>query len=169
MYVKNSEIKIVTADDIDIITDMRVKQQIENWSSTYPDKDYNIYTDDFFKITKKHIEPKLNKTMFFALMYLDKEPVATCGFEIMDSLPQITICENTNAKFAELIGVYTYPNHRCNGYQQKLISFLIEYAVTLGITDMILSSNSQYAKHVYEKVGFEYLADKYYLKCGKEN
>lgn len=60
---------IATFENIDDIVDLRVKMQIEDWSKTLG-KDFSCYSDEFAQITKKHLEDKLNISIFLRLCIL---------------------------------------------------------------------------------------------------
>lgn len=85
------------------------------------------------------------------------------AIEQQNELPQITICTNKNGKHCSLVSVYTVPNYRGNGYQQKVITYLLEFAKSKGFTDITLTTNTPDAIHIYEKFGFKYISKKYFL------
>lgn len=97
-------------------------------------------------------------------MYIDGKAVSLCGLQVKESLPQITVCENGSEKSAELVSVYTVPDCRGRGYMQSLLLFLLDFAKEQGYTDVVLITNTDDAKHIYEKFGFKYISDKYYLR-----
>ena len=111
---------IATANNIDDIVALRVEMQIEDWNNTLF-KDFSCYSNEFAKITRKHLIEKFNKSIYFAIMYLDDEPIAMCALEELYELQQITVCSEKNGRHCCLISVYTKPNYRGNGYQQQLI------------------------------------------------
>ena len=80
-------IKIADLSDLNQIVRLRVKQQIEDWSKTSNGKDYSIFADEFEIITKNYICKRLNKTLYFALMYIEETAVSMCALEIVDNLP----------------------------------------------------------------------------------
>ena len=47
---------------------------------------------------------------------------------------------------------------------QILLDYFLDFAIKQGYTDIVLSTNTPDAKHIYEKFGFQYISDKYYLK-----
>lgn len=47
---------------------------------------------------------------------------------------------------------------------QSLLLFLLDFAKEQGYTDVVLITNTDDAKHIYEKFGFKYISDKYYLR-----
>ena len=157
-------IKIADLSDLNQIVRLRVKQQIEDWHKTSNGKDYSIYSDELKKITRNYIRKRLNKYIYFAIMYIDEKAVSMCALEVKENLPQITICENSSDKSAELVSVYTAPEYRGRGYMQILLDYFLDFAVKQGYTDIVLSANTPDAKHIYEKFGFQYISDKYYLK-----
>lgn len=156
--------KIIIAqyEDIDNITDLRVEQQIEDWENTLG-KNFKNYASVFSEITKKHLLLKLNKSIFFSMMYIDDFPVAMCALEELDDLPQITVCSDDNGRHGCIVSVYTKVAYRGNGYQQKLIKLLLDFAKQKGFSDITLTTNTPYAKHIYEKAGFRYISNKYFL------
>ncbi len=157
--------KIVIAKNgnINDIVDLRVEMQIEDWEQTLG-KDFSIYAKQFYEITKKHIETRLNKSLYFALMYFNKNPIAMCGIEELCELPQITICTESNSRHCCVVSVYTKPKYRGKGYQQEIIKYLLEYAKKEHFNDITLTTNTPDAAHIYEKVGFKKISSKYFLE-----
>lgn len=157
--------KIVIAknENINDIVDLRVEMQIEDWEQTLG-KDFSVYAKQFYEITKKHIETRLNKSLYFALMYLNEKPIAMCGIEELCELPQITVCTERNSRHCCVVSVYTKPKYRRNGYQQELIKYLLEYAKKEHFNDITLTTNTPDAAHIYEKVGFKKISSKYFLE-----
>lgn len=111
---------IATFENIGDIVDLRVEMQIEDWHNTWG-KDFSCYSDEFAQITKKHLEDKLNRSIFFAVMYMDDKPVAMAALEELSELPQITVCNDKNGRHCCLVSVYTKPDYRGKGYQQQVI------------------------------------------------
>lgn len=156
------EMIIATSNNIDDIVALRVEMQIEDWNNTLS-KDFSCYSSEFAKITKKHLIEKLNKSIYFAIMYLDDEPIAMCALEELSELPQITVCSDKNGKHCCLVSVYTKPNYRGKGYQQQLIKYLLDFAKKENFIDITLTTNTPDAVHIYEKVGFKLISNKYFL------
>lgn len=88
-----------------------------------------------------------------------------CALEVKDNLPQIIVCESYSDRSAELVSVYTSPKYRGKGYMQLLLDNFLDFAIKQGYTDIVLSTNTPDAKRIYEKFGFQYISDKYYLKA----
>lgn len=80
-------IKIADLSDLNAIVQLRDEQQIEDWHKTSNGKDYSIYSDEFEKITRNYIRKRLNKDIYFAIMYIDEKAVSMCALEIVDNLP----------------------------------------------------------------------------------
>ena len=156
------EIVIATYKNIDDIVALRVDMQIEDWGKTL-DKDFSCYAELFADITRQHINEKLNKSLYFALLYLDHRPVAMCGIEELSELPQITVCTDHNGRHCCVVSVYTIPEYRGNGYQQELLKYLIDFAKTEHFNDITLTTNTPDAMHIYEKLGFRRISNKYFL------
>lgn len=156
------EMIIATSNNIDDIVALRVEMQIEDWNNTLF-KDFSCYSSEFVKITKKHLIEKLNKSIHFAIMYLDNKPIAMCALEELSELPQITVCSEKNGRHCCLVSVYTKPNYRGNGYQQQLIKYLLDFAKLENFNDITLTTNTPDAVHIYEKVGFKLISNKYFL------
>lgn len=156
-------IRIADKDDIEIIAKLRTEQQIEDWNFTSSDKDYSVYADRFFDLTKEYLNENLNMNMFFAIMVLDDIPVAMCAINVLNSLPQITVCEVFDAKAGEIVSVYTRKQYRGKGCQQKLLRFLLDFAQNQRFSDLVLTTNTEDAQHIYRKLGFRYISNKYYL------
>ena len=144
---------VVTAKDenIEDIVKLRVEMQIEDWSKTL-NKDFSAYAEKFAVITGNHIIPRLNKSLYFALMYIDGEPVTVCGIEELSELPQITVCTEDNGRHGCIVSVYTKPENRGKGYQQETIKLLLDYAKKEGFNDITLTTNTPDAAHIYEKL-----------------
>lgn len=153
---------IATDANIDDIVGLRVKMQIEDWSTTL-NKDFNCYANQFSEITRRHIETRLNKSIYFAMMYLDEKPIAMCAIEELSELPQITVCTDSNGRHGCIVSVYTEPEYRGNGYQQELIRYLLDFAKTEHFNDITLTTNTPDAAHIYKKVGFKMISNKYFL------
>ena len=158
------EIIFASIDNIDDILNLRVEQQIEDWEKTLG-KCFDEYIDAFYKITKEHLINNLNNSIYFAIMYVDGYPVAMSAVEELNELPQITLCVNNtlNNRHGWIVSVYTKPNYRGKGYQQKLIKSLLDFSKKVGFNEITLTTNTDDAKHIYEKSGFRYISDKYFL------
>ncbi len=153
---------IAQKDNIDDIVKLRVEMQIEDWANTLHE-DFSNYAEQFGNITKKHLLDRLGKCIYFAILYLDEEPIAMCAIEELSELPQITICKNPNGRHCCVASVYTKPKFRGKGYQQELFGYLIDFAKSNNFSDITLTTNTPDAAHIYEKAGFEKISDKYYL------
>lgn len=86
-----------------------------------------------------------------------------CGLEETDELPQITVCTQVAYRHGWLVSAYTKPQYRGNGYMQALVTEVLQCAKENGFSDLTLTTNTPDAMHIYEKVGFRYVSDKYYL------
>ncbi len=156
--------RIARADlsHIDAITDMRVAQQVENWTNILQ-KDFAVYAAQYRQITSEYLHRRLNHSLFYVLKYVNGEPVAMCALEEQDELPPITVCME-NKRHGWVVSVYTKPEHRGRGYQQLLMKELLQMARERGFGDVTLTTNRPDAIHVYEKAGFRWTAGKYFLK-----
>lgn len=156
--------RIIIADKshIDDITALRVEQQIEDWGKTL-NIDFSDKGEKFSEITRNHLFSHLNKSLYFALMLVDEKAVAMCAVEELEELPQITVCGENNGRHGCIVSVYTQPKYRGRGYQQLLIKELLRFAKAEGFNDITLTTNTSDAKHIYEKAGFKYISDKYFL------
>lgn len=156
--------RIVRADlsHIDAIADMRVAQQVENWTNIL-DKDFAVYAEQYREVTIGYLRRRLNHSLFYVVKYVKDEPVAMCALEEQDELPPITVCME-NKRHGWIVSVYTKPDHRGNGYQQDLMKELLKMARERGFGDVTLTTNRPDAIHVYEKAGFRHTSDKYFLK-----
>ena len=153
---------IATEDNIDDIVLLRVEMQIEDWNKTLQ-KDFSAYAEFFAEITEKHIETRLNRSLYFAIMYYENEPIAICALEELSELPQITVCTEPDGRHCCLVSVYTKPAYRGKGYQQELLRYLLDFAKEEGFNDITLTTNTPEAMHIYEKVGFQEISNKYFL------
>lgn len=156
------DLVIATDNNIDDIVALRVEMQIEDWNTTL-NKDFSCYAEQFADITRKHLQEKLNQSIYFALMYFDDEAIAMCAIEELSELPQITVCTDNNGRHCNLVSVYTKPEYRCNGYQQELIRLLLDFAKEEQFNDITLTTNTPDAAHIYEKIGFKQISNKYFL------
>lgn len=86
-------------------------------------------------------------------MYMDDKPVAMAALEELSELPQITVCNDKNGRHCCLVSVYTKPDYRGKGYQQKVIKRLLAFAKSKGFTEIILTTNTPDAIHIYENSG----------------
>lgn len=156
--------RIVRADlsHIDVIADMRVAQQVENWTNIL-DKDFGVYAAQYREVTVSYLRRRLNHSLFYVIKYVDNEPVAMSALEEQDELPPITVCME-NKRHGWVVSVYTKPEHRGKGYQQALMKELLQMARERGFGDVTLTTNRPDAIHVYEKAGFQHTSDKYFLK-----
>ena len=146
--------RIVRADlsHIDVIADMRVAQQVENWTNILS-KDFAVYASQYREVTVSYLRRRLNHSLFYVLKYADNKPVAMCALEEQDELPPITVCME-NKRHGWVVSVYTKPEHRGRGYQQALMKELLQMARERGFGDVTLTTNRPDAIHVYEKAGF---------------
>ncbi len=156
--------RIVRADlsHIGVIADMRVAQQVENWTNILK-KDFSVYAEQYREVTESYLQRRLNHSLFYVIKYASGEPVAMCALEEQDELPPITVCME-NKRHGWVVSVYTKPEHRGKGYQQALMKELLKLARERGFGDVTLTTNRPDAIHVYEKAGFQHTADKYFLK-----
>ncbi len=156
--------RIVRADlsHIGVIADMRVAQQVENWTNILK-KDFSVYAEQYREVTESYLQRRLNHSLFYVIKYASGEPVAMCALEEQDELPPITVCME-NKRHGWVVSVYTKPEHRGKGYQQALMPELLKLAGERGFGDVTLTTNRPDAIHVYEKAGFQHTADKYFLK-----
>ena len=151
--------RIVRADlsHIDVIADMRVAQQVENWTNILS-KDFAVYASQYREVTVSYLRRRLNHSLFYVLKYADNKPVAMCALEEQDELPPITVCME-NKRHGWVVSVYTKPEHRGKGYQQALMKELLQMARERGFGDVTLTTNRPDAIHVYEKAGFQHTSD----------
>lgn len=156
------DIVIATEKQLEDIVSLRIEMQLEDWNTTL-NQDFSYYSEPFAEITRKHILDKLNRTIFFALRYLDGEVVAMCAIEELSELPQITMCVGSRGKHGRLVSAYTKPEARGQGYQQELTAFLLRFAKEKNFVDITLTTNTPQAAHVYEKSGFHQTSSKYFL------
>lgn len=156
--------RIVRADlsHIDVIAQMRVAQQVENWTSIL-ERDFAEYASQYRQITVSYLRRRLNHSLFYVLKYVNHEPVAMAALEEQDELPPITVCME-NKRHGWIVSVYTKPEHRGKGYQQALMKELLQMARERGFGDVTLTTNRPDAIHVYTKAGFQHTSDKYFLK-----
>ena len=156
--------RIVRADlsHIDVIADMRVRQQVEHWTHTLQ-QDFSVYAQHYRDVTVSYLRRRLNHSLFYVIKYVADEPVAISALEEQDELPPITVCLE-NKRHGWVVSVYTKPEHRGRGYQQARMQELLQMARERGFGDVTLTTNRPDAIHVYEKAGFRHVSDKFFLK-----
>lgn len=154
--------QMATKKNIEDIVSLRVEMQIEDWKQTLH-RDFSSCADDFAAITKRYLETKLNKSIFFAVLYFENEPIAMCGLEEVSTLPQITVCAKNNGRQGVLVSVYTKPQYRGQGFQQELLRFLLDFAKKENFSEITLTTNTTDAMHIYKKLGFALISNKFFL------
>lgn len=159
---KQISMKIADKSDMEDLVALRVEMQIEDWERTL-NQDFSGYAQKFGELTHRHLEEKLGKSIFFAILYEEQEPVSCCALEELGELPQITVCTEPDARHGCLASVYTKPAYRGRGYQQRLLGYLMDYVKDLGFHDITLTTNSPDAAHIYLKYGFTHISEKYFL------
>lgn len=157
------QIKTAEIEDIQNIARLRALQQIEDWENTDSEKHFSQYRREFIALTAEYLRKQLNKSIYFAVMYDENEAVAICAIEETKGLPQITACSGNNTRSGSIVSVFTLPEMRSRGFAQRLIKYIIDFAYSKGFCELTLSTNTSAAKHIYEKAGFKYISDKYYL------
>lgn len=156
--------RLIMADhsNIEDIVALRIAMQLEDWNKT-SEVDLLELSENYSRLTKKHLNENLNKSLHFALMYIGDEAVAMCAIEALSQLPQITACFSQSNKQCNLVSVYTKPVYRGRGYQQQLLKYLLDFAKTKGFNNVTLITNTPDAAHIYEKFGFKLVSNKYFL------
>lgn len=155
-------IVIASEKELEDIVSLRIKMQIEDWNITL-NQDFSYYADPFADITRKHLQEKLNQSIYFALFYQAGKAVAICAVEELLELPQITMCADTKGRHGRMVSAYTRPEFRGMGYQQALTEYLLKFAKKKNFTDITLTTNTPDAAHIYEKTGFHQTSSKYFL------
>lgn len=156
------DIVIASEEQLEDIVALRIEMQMEDWNTTL-NQDFSYYTDLFADITRKHIQERLNRSIYFALLYQDGKAVSMCAVEEFMELPQITVCTGIKGKHGRIVSAYTRPEFRGMGYQQSLTKFLIDFAREKNFIDVVLTTNTPDAAHIYEKSGFHQTSSKYFL------
>lgn len=155
-------IVIASEKELEDIISLRTEMQIEDWNVTL-NQDFSYYAVPFADITRKHIQEKLNQSIYFALFYQNGKAVAICAVEELSELPQITMCAGTKGRHGRLVSAYTRPAFRGRGYQQALTEYLLDFARKKNYIDVTLTTNTPEAAHIYEKTGFHQTSSKYFL------
>lgn len=94
---------------------------------------------------------------------IDEKPIAMCAIEELSELPQITVCTDSDGRHGCIVSVYTKPEFRGKGYQQELIKYLLSFGKSEHFNDITLTTNTPDAEHIYQKVGFKMISNKYFL------
>lgn len=157
------DIVIASEEQLEDIVSLRIEMQMEDWNTTL-NQDFSYYADPFANITRKHIQERLNHSIYFALLYRDGEAAAMCAVEELSELPQITMCTGTKGKHGRIVSAYTRPEFRGRGYQQALTEHLLGFAREKNFIDITLTTSTPDAAHIYEKSGFHQTSSKYFLE-----
>lgn len=159
---KMEGIMIASEEQLEDIVSLRIEMQIEDWNTTL-NQDFSYFADPFANITRKHIQERLNQSIYFAIYYQNGKAVAICAVEELSELPQITMCAGSKGRHGRLVSAYTRPEFRGRGYQQNLTEYLLDFAKKKNFMDITLTTNTPDAAHIYEKSGFHQTSSKYFL------
>lgn len=97
------------------------------------------------------------------MMYIGGKPIAICAIEELLELPQITVCIDGTVRNDCIVSVYTKPEFRGKGYQQELITYLLDFAKAERFNDITLTTNTPDEKHIYSEVEFKMISNKIFL------
>ena len=98
--------------------------------------------EDTREATKQDITRRVEAGKFRLLLH-NGNPVAQTGFNAM--LPDSV----------QIGGVYTPPEHRCNGYGRLAVALHLAEARAQGVEQAILFSANEYASRAYRSIGFK--------------
>ena len=139
--------RIAKYEDIEKISKLRVMQPKDDWKELYPNKD-----EEFYIITKDYLEEHLNRDIFFFIEIIAYKIVATCGLQVIHSMPQ---CVESGIE-GYICDVFTLKEYRRKGIQTNLIKECIKFAKEKHIIELKLSSDNPEAIKIYKDLGFEY-------------
>ena len=132
-----------TYDDIDIVTELRIKQLIDEGSKETIDIRDNI--KDYYK---RH----LADNSFISYLAIDDDKiVATSGIAYVEKPPYFTC---PSGKIGLVTNMYTLPEYRRQGIAKKLLSMVIDEAKVYGC-DCIQITASKMGVYLYTSFGFE--------------
>lgn len=140
-------IRLASSDDAIKLTELRLKQQRDDWGLEYCDYDgkFKERTLRFFKSLD------INNCLIF-VADLDNKIIATCGVQFVSMLPQC----NDNGNYGYIFNVYTLDEYRGNGAQSKLFKFVLNYLKDIGLPEISLETDNEVAINLYKKYGFEF-------------
>lgn len=138
--------RLANSNDILKLSDIRVKQQKDDWQEEYEDK------FDLLNSTRTYLEEHLNKDLYIFVEEIDTKIIATCGIQIIKYLPQC----NDNGKQGYICNVYTEEQYRNKGIQTSLIQEVIKFAKKNDLCELNLSTDNEKAIRIYKKLGFSF-------------
>ena len=141
-------VDVILADkkDIDELSRLRIFQQKDDYKEEYVDK------YDLEKITKEYLIEHLNKDIYFFMVKESNKIIATCGLQILKLLPQ---CIDKGAE-GYICNVYTKDEYRNRGIQTKILKKCIQFAKDYDLSCIRLSTDSEAAIKIYNKLGLEF-------------
>lgn len=137
---------LATIEEIDELSILRVSQQKDDWKDEFEDN-FNLLNQ-----TKKYLNEHLNKDIYIFIEKENEQIISTCGIQIIDYLPQC----NDNGKMGYICNVYTKSEYRNKGIQSKLLKECINFAIEKHVFELQLSTDSEEAIKLYQKIGFVY-------------
>lgn len=137
-------IRQANMNDIDVLSELRILQQQDDWEEDYEDK------FDLYERTKEYLNKHLNEDLYMFVNIVDDKMVSTCGLQIIEYLPQCV----DNGMQGFICNVFTLRDYRRRGLQRELIEEVIKFAKEKNLCEISLSSDSEDAIKLYKSFGF---------------
>lgn len=143
-------IRQATADDIEILTDLRVAFFVDMGDVTYEQ------SASFREATYRYLSRTIPQGKFLAwVAEEDGQIVATSGLVFFEGAPTST---NLTGIEGYILNMYTLPQWRGRGIARRLIQEIIAYARSINVQQFGLDATEQ-GRPLYEKMGFVSLTD----------
>lgn len=101
--------------------------------------------------TRNFLNENLNKDLYMFGTYVENELVSICGLMVLKHFPT---ADDLIGKAGYITSVYTKEEHRCKGYQRKVLTECLNYGKNLGIIRYQLSTKNPIAMKMYASMGF---------------
>lgn len=143
-------IRQATADDIEILTDLRVAFFVDMGDVTYEQ------SASFREATCRYLSHALPQGKFLAwIAEEDGQVVATSGLVFFEQAPTP---DNLTGVEGYILNMYTLPQWRGRGIARTLLQEIITHAQAINVQQFGLDATAQ-GRPLYEKMGFVALTD----------
>lgn len=149
-------IKQADIDDLDTLMEWRMEVLRDVFSLQNEQ-----YMTDLEKANCSYYQNMLKTGGHIACFAYQQEIIGCGGMCIYQEMPSP---DNPSGKCAYLMNIYTRPQFRRQGVGEKIVLWLIEQAIQLGITKIYLET-SDCGRKLYQKIGFSPMVD--YMKLEK--
>ena len=144
-------IRIITADDAELLTDLRMAMRRERESVKL-----EISEAEFRQNNLEYFRKAISDGSYFGVAAeIDGQIAATGGICFHIHPPSYSVL---NGKSACLLNMYTLPDYRGRGIAGKIVLYLLEIAKKNGCSQVTLNASSM-GKSLYSKIGFKDVAN----------